>query len=406
MSKPLKHILLPAYDQGWELWLLSEESSKLVESYDEINKSTLLPKGTSVAFPAHSVTIIPLSIASEDLETQKGIAQLQMEQNGLLKSGAASWDVFPVDTESSLYAGVSLIDDLKENFDHLADISFNLAARFYEVDDVDCIVCTKEQGRFVIIFYKKSHPFYTEILDSLESFPALFKSLAIQFSILELSYLPQKIIIEAAAISDDDSQNIENFINHRTGLPVKIIEKIDISNSELIDLQLVPLTATKVRNEKKRNKKTRLYIIIALSMYVIGGMFLYYQYKQRENQIQQIENEVAALEPRWIEYQQNLSKLNELDNLLTNQWPLASFEKVVSHLPSHQELRFQVVEIQSGNILIKGVSPNINLINALHPALIKDPYFKEYTWKVPVKEEDQKTKLWNFTIQAMMKEGV
>ena len=138
-----------------------------------------------------------------------------------------------------------------------------------------------------------------------------------------------------------------------------------------------------------------------IAAYATVAFYLYEDYKQRNIEIDKLENQVTDLTPSWEKNQHDLSKLNELDDVLTNKWPLASFEKIVSHLPGKQKLRFQIVEVQTNIILIKGASPNINLINNLFPALKSDSYFKSFEWRMPAPVLNERTKLWEFTLEII-----
>jgi len=402
VSKSLKHILIPARELGWELWQLNKEKLERKVSVQNLNDSSI-PKDTRIAFPASYVTTTPLTIPHADLTTQKGIARLQLEQSGLLKSGADSWDVYTVDKEVSLVAGVSLQNEFVEGDKLQLEQTFDLAARYYQVGYLDTIVCKKEQGNWLTICYKESNPFYIEPVDSLSSVLAQIKSLLIQFTVLKIPFSPEKISIEISSDEEPIEHELVKRLERELNTPIELVENIKPVLHNGGDLNLVPAQIFAGRKKKKRNEKLRMYLLICACLYIIGGMFLVKQHRQRENQIQQAQNQVTNLSPRWTEHQQDLTKLNELENLLTNQWPLATFEKVVSHLPSHQELRFQIVEIQASSILIKGVAPNINHINNLETALGEDPYFKNYNWRTIEKNEDKKTKLWSFSIDAIKK---
>ncbi len=405
---------MPAKNQGWELWLLTkggggkeqEKELRHEKSIPDLNNPSI-PKDTRIAFPANLVTTTPLKIPQADEQTQKNIAKLQLEQNGLLKPDNESWDTFTIDTEIPLITAVTLAQELPEGSRLQREQTYDLAARFYKISDIDQIICKKEQGSWVTIFYKNSNPFYAEQIDSLASLSSQIKALLIQFTIQDIPFHPEKIIIE----SDPDNETLDQYSVNKLEQEIDLSIKVDLvdsinpifpnSKDSHRDLKLTPPHVLQDRKKRKRSGKLKLYVLLLLCLYTIGGLILFKQHKQRENQIQQAHNQVAELEPQWIKHQQNLAKLNELDSLLTNQWPLASYEKIVSHLPSDQVLRFQVVEIQASNILIKGVSPNINFINALYPKLKNDPYFSNYRWRMPAPSIDQKTKLWSFTIEAL-----
>ncbi|MGJ8657003.1 MAG: PilN domain-containing protein [Akkermansiaceae bacterium] len=404
MSKLLKHILLPAKELGWELWLLGQDGWTLEKSIPEMDDSTVIPKETRIAFPVSAVATVPMVIPSADSDTQRGIAQLQMEQTGLVKSESSSWDLYQVDAESSLSAGVSLVVDSIVPSKQIQEQTFDVAARFYKVGDLDTLLCKREQGRWVTICYKNAQPFYSELTDSAESILRQIKSLLTQFSVQGIEYDPQTLIIE----KDENSEwrdHREEQLKNELGIATVLVDSVSLATSEREDLKLIPGFVTESRTKETRNKKIKIAVLACLCLYAIGCLLIYMQHKQTENEIQQVRNDVAALEPQWIVYQHNLSQLSELDGLLTNQWPLATYEKVASLLPEHEKLQFEAVEVESGRVLIKGVSPNINLINELHPALMNEPYFSGYIWTVPVKAEDQKTKLWNFTMEATKKGG-
>ncbi len=402
MSKLLKHILLPAREQGWELWQLSADSWTLEKSIVEIDDTTNLPKETRVGFPTSAVATVPMVIPDADHSTQRGIAQLQMEQSGLIKSDYTSWDLYKVDSEQSLNAGVSLVADSIEPTKQIKDQSFDTAARFYDVGNLDTILCKREQGRWATIFYKNSQPFYSELTDSVESILSQVKSLLPQFALQEIGYKPAILILE----KDEHlewAELREEQLKSDLGISTKLVDSLSLISSDRSDLELVPHFVSESRTKEKRNRKIKLAVLAGLCVYAAGCLFFYMRYQQREDEIQQIQKDLAALEPQWIEHQQNLTKINELDGVLTNEWPLVTYDKVASLLPEDDKLLLSSVEIQSESIVIKGVSPTINLINELHPALINSPYFTGYTWTVPVKAEDQKTKLWDFTMEATKK---
>lgn len=404
MSKLLKHILLPAKEQGWELWLLGKDGWSQEESIAELDDSTLIPKETRVAFPIRAVAMVPMIIPSTDRSTQRGMAQLQMEQSGLIKPESTSWDLYQVDAECSLSAGVSIVADSIAPTKQIQDQTFDVAARFYEVGDLDTLLCKREQGRWVTICYKNSQPFYSELTDSAESILRQIKSLLTQFSVQGIEFDPQTLIIEKDEHSewrDHREEQLENDL----GIATKLVDSVKLVTSERGDLELVPDFVTDSRAKEKRNKKIKFVVLACLCLYAIGCLFLFMRYKKTEDEIQQVRDDLAVLEPQWIVYQHHLSQLNELDGVLTNQWPLATYDKVASLLPDHEKLQLEAVEVESGRVLIKGVSPNINFINELHPALMNDPYFNRYSWTVPVKAEDKKTKLWNFTMEATKKGG-
>ncbi len=401
MSKQPKHLLLPAEEQGWALWQIRKDGLQRMKNIGDLEKSGPLPKETRIAFPTSSVAIKPMLVQSDDVDVRKGIARLQLEQSNMLSTDAQSWDVYTVGLETSLSAGVVLMQPEPLTPEILVDQSFDMAARFYESGDLDAILCVKEQGSWSLLFYKEAQPFYTETIDSLDSLSSYLRSILIKFSLDNIEFTPEIIRIRDENWLSSNGRLLEQDLK----IPVEYEgSRSPVFNGQK-ELLIIPKEVLEARIKKKGGEKIKLIALVVLCLYVIGFIFVMKQHKQLDNKIEIAQQEAVELEPKWMEYQQDMMKLNELDKVLTNNWPLASFERIVSHIPGRQELRFQTVEIQNETILIKGISPNINLINKLYPQLKKEPYFKEYEWSMLAPVENQKTKLLSFRMEAIKKGG-
>jgi len=359
-----KHILFPSREEGWELWRVDSDTKTLVKEFDPDGEIEL-PVSTKIAFSSHDIVSWPLVLPGNDEQIQRQITQLNLEQHGLLGQDSDSWDVFPVSQEDSLCTGVALSRDHLPHHKSHSSQSFDVASRFYQVDAIDCVLCKKEQGRWVSILYKNSIPFYWEPIDSLESLSSQLKILELEFSQQQIPFIAKKLIIEG---DHSVNQELIDSIKKATHLEVAYVEEIALKK-ENSDLNLVPEAVKLDRKAKSRRYKILLFAIVGLMIYAGVAYFLYDQYSKTESEIVELERQVTELSPNWEKNEGDLAKLNELDAVLTNKWPLSSFEKVVSHFPKNQEMRLLVVELQSEVITMKGVSPNINLINKLFPAL-------------------------------------
>ncbi len=404
MSKS-KHILFPSKEKGWGLWRVENDSKSLLETF-AIDDEIEVPTSTKIALSSHDVASWPLILPMNDKLVQRQMAHLNLEQHGLLKADSDNWDVFAVSDEENVHAGVVLSrDNLSHHKSHTNQI-FDVAARLYQVGLTDCILCKREHDRWISIFYKDAKPFYWEPVESLDSLDSQVHILALEFAQQNIPFTPEKVIIE---LSDEDISESENDFSKPEiigDLRVDYVQEVDVRDETDHNLTLSPDSVKLERKKRKQRRNIQLLVLLALVAYSITAFFLYEQYKSRDSEVDILEDQVALLNPAWEQNKQDLDKLNELDDVMVSKWPLAFFERVHKHLPRTQELRFQTVEIQSNVILVSGVSPNINLINAFFQNLKKDDYFEDYVGKMPVQTKNTKTKLWEFTITITKQDSV
>lgn len=399
MSK-FKHILFPAREKGWELWRLAKNGNNLVESFaidDEID----LPRSTKVAFSSHDVASWPVILPKNDKQVQRQMAQLNLEQHGIIKADSAIWDIFSASGEDNLYAGAVLSRNSLSHHKSHTELTFDVTARLYQVGPGDRVLCKREHGKWISIFYKSSIPFYWEPIDSLDSLPSQLKVLSLEFAQQKIPFAPEKFIIEATdtELSVDGSHLPR--LEEVCGIHVDYVQAVDFRDNTKYSLDLAPSSVNLERKSRKGRRNILFLILLVLIVYGVVAFFFYEQYKRKNSEINTLQDKVTLLSPGWRENQQDITKLNELDDVMTNHWPLALLERVHSSLPETLEIRFESVEINSGSIVIKGVAPlNITLINDLSLALKNDEYFKDYRWTMPTQEKNQKTQQWEFTMVA------
>lgn len=406
MNKLITSIVLPAAEEGWELWALGKSQPELKSQFvGAIDKSSV-PAGSCLGLPVQCLATMPLSVPSDDPELYRGAAELVLEKGGLLENGAgdAGWDCKVVEKRGNevIVTVVSLVEDRLEGHHQLYHLSFESSARLIRPSDMgDVVAFWKEQGSWVLACYRDREVFYTEPLGQLDgNIDLTLDLLKSQFLMKGIPFHPHSVWCWVRENDDVLPPALE-----QSRLEVKVAPR---PIPELIEdpLKILPSEVVAWQARQALRARNKAIIAVLFLFYLAGLGYFGWKVRQMDQQIATLNQEVSNLQPAWDSNMEHFSRWDELSALVSERWPLNLYRECAMLLPENQSIRFQQIEVQEPLVVIHGNSLNLNAIAKFSLGLKRSSYLEGYQWTTPSETRDPKTNQWTFRYEAKSENSI
>lgn len=369
-----------------------------------LTKSSGQP-GDCVAFSVCRVATLPLLLPSSDVEIYTGAAQMELENAGLLHDveNYKGWDCLPVEiqADSALVTAVYLLEEELNAANDLRHYSFDFSARFYSPRlDGDCIALWRERNTWVMAFYRNNVPFLTEPLGGELSQLGMNVNLLLnQLEVKGILFHPEQVRLWSA--SDEEDTIAEHF----RGVGLKLIaEPRPTPTMPIGTIQLQPTAASEWQKHVRSMLRLRVILGAIAALFLIAAAMLWWKVAKLDNQINDLNDEIALHSPEWERNTRHFEAWQELTPVVTDRWPLELYKACVMAIPRGQPIRFNSIDVQAGYIQISGSAVSVQVCNQFKPQLRKSEMFDDLTWQMGQETLDQKTTRWNFQYNAQQQE--
>lgn len=401
-------IITPAEESGWEVWQIQQGDVQKTRDVAGALSKNDTSSGERLALPVEVIATTPIRVASSSEELYRGAAQLELEKAGLLsEADESSWDCSLIIDKGpgSIVAGYALLEDMLGPDNEIQDVQLDSSPRCYPVSSQDLIICWREQGKWVLACYSGGKPFYTELLgsDLVETLAPAVKQLEVQLMLSGVEFEPEKVVVWSIYASAINEENLVQ-LSAETGLPVVHEAKpMPVMRDESLKIR----TSSMIEWSEKQaaGSRARVWFLGVLLMYLIAAGFIFLKWREMNNRIEDQQRIIAANLDSYEGNTLHDKKWRELNNLVRPDWPLAVYQRCKQLLPAGTNgISFDMVELQSGQVVLRGSAPSIDPINKYVQQLKVDPMFEELEWAIRPHRRDAKTNRWQFDFEAVRKE--
>lgn len=402
MSKVQHRVILPAEQDGWEIWSHQEGVATLVEVVDSWH--AIEPAATMehrFALSSRHIMALPFTVPSDEADMVRNAAKLELEKTVSMHEESEAWGCALVEKGSqySFATAVCLLEDSFELPDALHQSLFDVAASYYQpASKEDCIALWQEQSQWCLVFYRNRIPFFVEPIEAPSYLPASMAVYQAQLSYRGVEFAPQEVLLwsDYDACAPLELQLLEQQ------LPLKKEPKPDPA-LPVMALQMRPRAVVEWHHKLKRKEKLRTLSLLVLCVYVAMLLTGWFVLQSKNKEIQQLDQTIRQHSPQWEINQQHFSDWEALESVVTEQWPLALCKECMLCLPNSLNIRFTLVNIEDGTIQLRGEAQSTALLNTFRTNLRKSDVLAEYQWTMPPEKKSVKTKQWEFNYTAKPK---
>ncbi len=426
MSKANTIIILPAEEEGWEVWGGEERGLVQVASLSTLKAPTDSPAehadltGLDLSGASHlslglgfqNLVTIPFTIPSAEDEMVRNSAQLELENAGIADSGSdvhvdsqsESWDVLSVEQSENhtLATALQLLElgfELDEKF---KKTTFDFSARYYlPPSGSDCIALWKEQGQWGVTFYRNKTPFFTEPIGDPMALPSVVRTYESQLAYKGIIFKPKEVFLwgefeRAFELSRLLQKQRLHLISELKSKPSPVLP------DEALTIRPSVVVAWEEAAKQKGKTRALLYSIAAFYLIVLlFGAWVYWGADQKQAKLAQV---VEDHSHQWEVNQQHFNDWEMLTPLATQNWPLALLQECAICLPSSAHIQLTLIDVNQSSIQLKGEAVNTAALNTFRKRLKLSRKLALYTWTMPPEKQSIKNQKWEFTYRAVLTE--
>jgi hypothetical protein len=336
-----------------------------------------------VALPAERTVTFPAWLATNDRTVIPEILHLQLEKRGLLSknSGDSAVDYRVIDTRGNQTLAVATI--LQPEFP--AELTFERVSRFepsaYTFSlPQDRLVIWREKGRLTVAATRGKEPVAVQVLSDGE----LSETAALELKCIALQLQAQHLCDRFLGITLWGEFSVEETERLQKALALNVThDAVPPPSLPAMRSKLLPPEVFSLHARKRRRRQIRSGISLLAAVYILGVLglvgYIYWQRFVADNLRRHIQEQaptVAAIQgtaERWrqVEWAVN-PKL----------YPVELLYQISGLLPP-DGLRLTALEIQKGNVLIRGEASTAPAAFKFAEDIKAKPELQMFTWRMP-----------------------
>ena len=394
-------VAIPAEEKGWQLW--TGDMGSPVRLADELLMD--IPEADQVYLPIADMVTIPLRLPLGDFDEYRDAALLELEGLGLINSDEEirHYDVVELSVkEDAAFLAVHCLLGEGTQVGELADgARFDFSARHLGVSrDEEVCVLLREHGMWWMVFYRAGEPILTELLgDQLGDLKSCYALMVAQLSLRGFDF-----DATLGLVYGDSVDNLA-LVEYASALGFSFEKKaFEIPQAPQQLLVLEPSSATVIKGSRARRKRMKLIGMAVVAAYVFVGIAIVATLVVQRLSVDKKQAELELYLPDWQENEAHFQLWNELDDLVTSEWPMALYSATVSCLKNVSGVQFEEVTARPRFIEIRGSAARASDLNIFKQKLRAEPMFDEYDWLLGQPKKSAKTQRWEFKFRAELKE--
>ena len=381
IDKSHTHFLRAVDGNEWELWSFSE--SKKAHFIRRLSTPADVPGETVVALPAERTVTFPAWLATSDRTVIPEILHLQLEKRGLLtkNSGDSAVDYRVIDTRGNQTLAVATI--LQPEFP--AELTFERVSRFEPSAYTfplpqDRLVIWREKGRLTVAATRGREPVAVQVLSDDE----LSETAALELKCIALQLQAQHLCDRFLGITLWGEFSVEETERLQKTLELNVThDAVPPPSLPAMRSKLLPPEVFSLHARKRRRRQIRSGISLLAAVYILGVLglvgYIYWQRFVADNLRRRIQDQaptVAAIQgtaERWrqVEWAVN-PKL----------YPVELLYQISTLLPP-DGLRLTAVEIQKGNVVVRGEASTAPAAFKFAEDIKAKPELQMFNWHMP-----------------------
>ncbi len=349
------------------------------------------------AIPAHQCSSVPVWVSSPDPEVIEQVLEVELERLGVpVPDGPGThlaWKIVGSADARRLVRAVVVPAALdQDGAREKAEWESFYPAPLMLPPRPRAIVLWQELGRWVVGFSREGQWIHFQSLGRREPDAALLRD--IQLLHLELDGRRMADHVEAlvlwkaagnAPVPDDFGEQVADLLD----LDFRVVEKPAPDPKLAEGFAFEPGEIAEARERKERSRKAVRTAVVVAAVYGILIGFGIFDLFRRQNENQELRQEVAQREPEADVVREARARWTALEPALEiDRYPVELFYQVARLFPE-EGLRMTSFEITNGGqIVVRGEASSVPVAIRFKADLEGNPELQDYEWEIPPPENN------------------